>query len=398
MGGSSIPLEPAAVVAYYQKMSKVHKVGNGLSLEVTDRDAMVAHIQEVLAQVPADFSWDSIKTYSLEEQKEFWTLREFLFAQILLLVISEVQDGVSSRPPPDGFFVSDHEFLLFGSTKPTSDIDVTVAGPRASYVIALMEDAWLAVTGEPSSRWEIEYYGDLLMFLDEKDEPAFLNSREFMSAADRILPYVGASILRNTYTLDFPLLNEFIVAHPEIPQLQGQRWKVQAEILIHKVNALDYNEKREAYYNYLDIAEELNLRHGANSPTYQNNLQMYLALCQANLYRTENYVLPSTVIHVVREIQGGSPKPTRPNVTCKPYHVRLATCALGPFTYLCSAMEQIGYWERFSSDPAKVQKYKERFENAIAHYGELQKGGVRRRCKRPIKTRRQKNSKKTRRR
>ena len=39
-------------------------------------------------------------------------------------------------------------------------------------------------------------------------------------------------------------------------------------------------------------------------------------------------------------------------------------------------MEQIGYMERFSYDDAKVKKYKDRFDKAIAEYS--QKGGRRR--------------------
>jgi hypothetical protein len=361
------------VLKYYHKKRSIYSKSSP-DLVTSDLASISRFIASLLETVPKDFDWSAIKTFSEEEQRDLWTIRETLFSQILIYVFIQLIMRAYTRTTPLNFDANEYTFSLFGSEKTTSDIDVSVEGPDASFLISILEDAWVALTGGSCSRWDVEFYGDFLLFLDENEEPSFLNSREFNDAASDILPFVGASILRNTGTLEFPRLNKFIAAHPEVSELQKPDWKTKAIALIKRAKTMSYDTQRETYYTYLRKAEEINKRH--ISPNKQSNLEMFLALSYANIFRSENYIIPSTVIHIVRDVQAKSPKPESSlSPECKPYHVRLASCALGPFTYLCSAMEQIGYMERFSYDKAKLEKYKERFDMAMERY--TTKGGKR---------------------
>lgn len=372
--GTFIRFDPQQILTYYNSKKTTHSETGFGDLVLDNAGLARSEIIMALQQVDKQFSWHDIKQYSVEEQKQFWTLREWLFCQVLILAYLNFQQGNVKRAAPPGFKTSEYSFALFGSTKPTSDIDVSVDGPIASYLIAILEDLWISATGEPCSRWDIEFYGDFSMVLDEQKSPAFLNSREFNDAAAEILPYVGASILRNAETLDFPELDAFIAAHPEIPALANSPWKQKAYQMMQDILKMDYNTQREQYYKYLGEAEKI--RNSVPVVTKDIALKVFLAMCKANLFRSENYILPSTVIHIVRNIQAKAPQPNRNDPRCSIYHSRLASCALGRFTYLASALEQLGYMKRFSYDSDKVKKYGDRLNAAMKKY-DAPMGGAR---------------------
>ena len=375
--GTIIKFNLSDIIGYYNIGKSVHST-NPPTIVTDTIDSIKTSINQHLTKFPEDFDWAKIKTYEMEDQKIYWTNRLAIFSEItayVFLHLESKQTVRKSRTIPSDFSIDQYQFALFGSQNTTSDIDVSVEGPDASFLIANLEDAWLDLTGHSCRRWDVEYYGDFVMFLDENNDASFLNSREFNDSASQLLPYVGISILRNAGNLEFKQLTDFITEHPEIPELQKLDWKTTAKAKMESLGNKTYDEQRELYYSSLGKAETIKKSH--IKPNKESNLSMFLLLCEANIYRSENYILPSTVIHVVRDIQAKAPRPSSPNdPKCTLYHVTLSTCALGKFTYLSSAMEQIGYMERFSYDDAKVKKYKDRFDKAIAEYS--QKGGRRR--------------------
>jgi len=362
----------------------------GLTVKFT-REDIIKHagvdidanaIQEIVAAFPAEFSWEHIKDYSEEEQRRFWTLRRQLFYTILAHVHMELTRGESHRLPPKGFAYEQYTLSMFGSEKPTSDIDVTVEGPHASFLIASLEDAWLVLTGSPCSRWDVEYYGDFLLFLDETGQSSYINSRGFDDFTEKILPFVGVSILKNTDTFDFFLLEDFLQKHTE---LLGGNWREEAHVYYNALQDMNYDQRREKYYEVLAEAE--NLRLSQIKPTKESHLAVFLLLCEANIYRSENYMLPSTVIHVVRGLQANEKKTLHPGQECNLYHARIATCTLNKKSYLFSALEQLGFMERFLYDEAKFKKYQHRYLDAMRSFDTLI-GGARSRRKHTTKRRR----------
>ena len=287
--------------------------------------------------------------------------REWLFSQVLLYVIT----SESTRKRPEPFTFEQYSLKMYGSTRLSSDIDVSVQGKHAYYILSLIEDAWIECTGHPSERWDVTFFADFFTYLDTKHHEVFLNSRGFHDSYDKILPYVGFSILQNAKSLEFPALQEFIQKHPEYP-LQNKGWKEKARELYTHVNAMTYDQKRERYYKYISRAEELRNTYIDKKIDHYITMQIFIALAHATVYRAESYVLPSTVIFIVRDIQAESLPPDQRS--CKPYDVMRASCSLGKFTYICSALEQLGYMQRFKSVPKKFAKYKKRYIISMQRY------------------------------
>jgi len=318
-------------------------------------------IQELNASIPAKFTWHHMHSLAKHEQQMLCLTREWLFSQILLYVIT----SESKRKKPEPFTFEQYLIKMFGSTHLTSDIDVSIQGKHAYYIISLIEDAWIECTGHPSERWDVTFFADFFTYLDTEHHEVFLNSRGFYDSYDRILPYVGFSILQNAKSLEFPALNEFIQKHPEFP-LQNKGWKEKAHALYGHIMKMSYNEKREKYYKYISRAEELRNTHLGKKIDHDTTMEIFISLAHATAYRAESYVLPSTVIFIVRDIQAGSLPPDQSS--CKPYDVMRASCSLGKFTYICSALEQLGYMQRFKSNPKKFAKYKKRYIISMKRY------------------------------
>jgi hypothetical protein len=78
----------------------------------------------------------------------------------------------------------------------------------------------------------------------------------------------------------------------------------------------------------------------------EKRLNLMIAISTALVYRAESYVSPSTVMHVVRVMQGNETENT--NCLNLPINKSKAKCALGKFGYLMSCFEQIGYLYRFN--------------------------------------------------
>jgi hypothetical protein len=321
--------------------------------------------------LPSIASWSDAAGLPQTTQADLWLLREWLNANVLLFaataILSAQQSGFKllrlggqPRRIPAGFSLRSYKLYNFGSSKLTSDIDINIEGPHASFLCSVLEDSWILTTGKPCAVWDIEYYGDFLMFQGVDGEPAYLNSRQFAEdATGDLLAYAGVSLLRNRVSLNAPEIREFLERYPE---LNGPGWAERATELFQTAKSLDYDERRELYYTELAAAERLRDVRGLKPA--ERHLRVFLELCKANIYRSENYILPSTVIHIVRDVQAGSPPPEPEG--CEAFTVRLASCALGRTTYLLSALEQLGYMIRFRSDPAKEAKYKKRYDDALA--------------------------------
>lgn len=373
-------LTKEAIVKHFDGKKKGFEALTVFSPLTTDTLAVMAdRIDGYLVRFPAKFTWHDVSEEpDANKQRMYWLFREFMFAQFLLYVVVAIETNAQTVVSlPADFSLEDHSLHMFGSNNATSDIDISVEGPYASYFIELCEKLWKEITHEDTTKFDIEFYGDFLELYDEKGEETYINSRDFSKARLQILPFAGASILRNTGTLDFPLLNDFIEQNSKlVPELKDPVWKVEAQKLIDEWKKQNIDQQRATYYRLLREAEEIR-KHPASNDPYENHLRAFLLLSKANLYRSENYVLPSTVIFVVRDIQAMSPNP-QPSM-CGPYHVRLASCALGDFTYLTSAMEQIGFMKRFEGAESKQKKYGSRLERALSKVS--MSGGRRRRAR-----------------
>jgi hypothetical protein len=368
-----LALQPNDIKNYYESTRLTHNSQgiHSLLLNTEDPTAIQIEVQEALLKsIPESFEdWHDITSLDEQEQKRLWSFRQWLFCQILIYTALTYKEAGSVK------------LQMFGSGTPTSDIDVSVESPRASAFIKAVEADWKTLTTAPTTKLDVEFYGDFLMFLDEKGENNFLNSRkltEIPEAQTKILSFVGVSILRNAGTLSFPELDTFIVSHPEVAD---NGWKQEAQKIFENYTNMNQEQRQEQYYTLLHKAEEQRdkLKTPGLSPQEMNTItyQIFVALCNANIFRSENYILPSTVIHVVRDIQAKAPMPSVRSRNCPIFKSKIASCPMGVFTYLCSAMEQLGYMKRFEGNEKKQAKYRPRFEDALQRIKTGQVGGRR---------------------
>ena len=245
---------------------------------------------------------------------------------------------------------------IFGSATILSDIDVTIESTSASAIIKFIEDLWERIAWFDNTAWRVDLYGDFTMIGDI----SFMNVTEFHEKYRQTLViYAIASYLRQPGSHAFDVrLVEKIVRFAGYDYTQCR--EIAEGILGTQVSP---NEKRQAYYSILGSAEQLH-RDIINEkiPITQDTVgNLFIKLCEANLYREENYILPSTVIHIVKIEQAGNTSVE----SCPSGEIltRIANCSLDNFAYLLSAVEQLGYMQ------ANLDNYAKCTIPAIKYFG-----------------------------
>ena len=233
-------------------------------------------------------------------------------------------------------------FSILGSTTLLSDIDVTIQAPNASLWIAVIEDLWEQTNWFDHSIWQVDLYGDFTMIGEYYIDTRFFSKYIMI----KLLKLAVVSYFKHDNSNNFnnEILNKLI------------NWCIfNSGLLITVDDVITFGKdkaatlktaSREIYYQKLGESEELQKQ--IRDSLYSTKLDKYktnellgnvmISLSEANLYREENYILPSTVIHVVRCEQA---KET--GNSCAPIILKSACCSLSSFVYTLSAIEQLGY-------------------------------------------------------
>jgi hypothetical protein len=319
---------------------------------------------------------------------------------------TNIHIGNFTRLPPEfsnNQFI-DCTIMIFGSSLLTSDIDVSINSSAASLWISVMEDLWETI-GFKNSEWQIDLYSDGAMIGKFYfDTNIFTNDTKLKLLEYAIASYykhTNASKFKNkdNEILDFIIksYNKTITKEELIKIKKDNQKNIDDVNLLYKE---DYNEYRNKYYTLLkqcekiynkllkdittldeslsskivrasslppkidrasslppkidrasflspkiDRVSSLPLNRSLIKKSIENNMnELILLLSEANLYRQENYVLPTTVIHIVKILQG--PKNSYFKRNCKDYIKIDPSCALTEKSiYLLSAIEQLGYME-----------------------------------------------------
>jgi len=395
-----------------------------------------------------------IKKYDLITKYQIWIYRTIMFYQMLI-----ISTGVMSNQKLFDLVYSNNKRIfneqiinelpnytlgIFGSMKPESDIDVGIqySGNNTtinglSYVVSIFEDSFIYFLGiESSLKMDIEPYANMITFPNpdksniEQPDVFYLDTFDFnINHFTQMLPYIGASILRNyvialrdtgnnervdSQIKDLDITKQIITQFPtffssinnkdvEI-EMSKPEWQLEAKRYVSDYMSSSYNDSREKYYNLVNSAEQSTktLRDDVAqiSPNdikelkeiiipkdfnVDNILKIMKALSMADIYRAESYVCPPTVMHVVKGLQA-SPEsqhkyPTTNPVECI-FPKKIASCGIGSYGYLMSILEQIGYMIRFDivycsndigSQPCtdKKEKYMKRYNNALEMYNEI---------------------------
>jgi hypothetical protein len=167
-----------------------------------------------------------VKYFELDAQQRLWILRTYVFYQLIIFatkimknetLFKEIYTQIirytrvwRSDVVPE---LQNYKMGIFGSLTPTSDIDVGIAYTgfttltALSYVVSIVEDMFLIFMRKSSLQLDIEPYADMYVLPNPKTTSEddslifYLDTSEFTeNNYTSMLPYVGASILRNYVT------------------------------------------------------------------------------------------------------------------------------------------------------------------------------------------------------
>jgi hypothetical protein len=323
-----------------------------------------------------------VKYFKLDAQQRLWILRTYVFYQLMIFatkimtfqkLFGELYPMPNKRVwrPDVVDELKNYKMGIFGSLTPTSDIDVGIAYTgfttltALSYVVSIVEDMFLIFMGKSSLQLDIEPYADMYVLpnpnsTSEDDSLIFyLDTTEFSPEDnEKMLPYVGASILRNYVTAqkdlnpdddtnriinDFKWNDAFAYFTDQSPDainfynntrpsntnnsvhdndvftnenqvVETESWQGEAKNMIIDYMTKEYKSAREAYYNLVQTAEESIIPIKQNifpqlqvSPDNKITKDMVINAMQkishALVFRAESYTCAPTIMHVVRILQ-----------------------------------------------------------------------------------------------
>jgi hypothetical protein len=363
-----------------------------------------------------------------ETQKKLWILRTYLFYQLLIfatLIMSNkvlFDDVYKDKSPKRTFRVDitpaelkNYKMGIFGSLTPTSDIDIGIqysgenAGLNAlSYIVSIFEDMFLFFLEKNSLSLDIETYADMMTIPNpdtttNKISPDlfYLDTSYFtIDHLKKMLPYAGASILRNHITaktdlgttqdkvpgeIDSFQFNSIFEIKPiadgsateataskdikiylktdtgndlSLNQaLDDTAWQNEAKTLTKDYMSRSYNDAREIYYKLVEDAEKSTQEARTTYKEKKTNVDtnkicdIMQKIGKALIYRAESYTCAPTVMHVVRVLQANKDQPEKYKTTtpdyCKTKGLTEPLCDIGKYGYVISMLEQIGYINRF---------------------------------------------------
>lgn len=259
---------------------------------------------------------------------------------------------------------------ILGSAKFSSDIDITIVAKHGSSAIAILEDLWQAIPWFIADSWKVNLYGDFMMIGDYYIDIHFLSN----DINQLMLKMSIASYFRHE---DSNLFKTEILKIIVQWCIDYKKLSVKLEDIIfdaaNLVTDLDITD-REKYYYELGLAENLeteiidDVRNNVLNPAQISHLfgDILVQLATANLYREDNYLLPSTIVHIVKIEQGNEIAANR----CDPILTKVARCSMNSFGFALSAIEQLGYLQEKDLENNQVcsletNKYFGRFLRAV---------------------------------
>ncbi len=336
-----------------------------------------------------------------------------------------------------------------------------------AYVVAIFEDMFKIFMGKSSLQLDIEPYADMYILPNPNNDVEnpyifYLDTSEFdQNDFKQILPYVKTSILRNYVfaklhlehnssidtsthvnnivtdfiknngwktTIDFFKSHTLSAVHKNVPiNYYAFNTLFESSVELLKQNdpkthdstdmilsymTKDYDISREDYYKSVEDAEKylaLNIKpkvFSGEKLSKQMIIDIMQKIGKTLTWRAESYTCGPTIMHVVRVLQANKNNPNKykTNTPVCIYPYKDPMCSLGPYGFMMSVMEQLGYIYRFnltytcdvcnaitpkrSALPfncakciKKYKKYNERIQNAVEYIivKLKQKGGSRKR-------------------
>jgi hypothetical protein len=272
-----------------------------------------------------------------------WSYRECIVCLTFITVDLIFQKGLPSSRKT---YKEECTATILGSSTLLSDIDVTIAAAHTSSWIAVIEDLLFNLKWFNFDKFKFSCFGDFILV-----GKFYISTNHFTDDIQiKLLQLAVTSYFRhkNSNFFDTSILNKLILDAIELKRLDTNIDEIirAAKILVAGTDS----NNREQYYIELQKAEELEkktinkIEEGKYTDIEITHLfgEVIVQLGIANLYRSENYLLTSTIVHVVKIEQG---KHSNISNTCDPILTKVARCSMSNFSYLLSAIEQLGYMQ-----------------------------------------------------
>ena len=330
-----------------------------------------------------------VKYFKLDAQERLWILRTYVFYQLMIFATKIIKSETLFKDIyniPESKYkrvwrsdvteaeLKNYKMGIFGSLTPTSDIDVGIAYTgftkltALSYVVSIVEDMFLIFMGKSSLQLDIEPYADMYVLPNPKTTPEYdslifyLDTTGFSQEDNEtMLPYVGASILRNYVTAQKDLgktdtvtiINKFnwtiafryfteksqdainfynssrpssnisdgansdvLMNANEKMVVSEEPWQIDANNMINDYMTKDYEIAREKYYTLVQTAEESiipikekifpqlqEIEQPDNNIPKDMVINAMQKISHALVFRAESYTCAPTIMHVVRILQ-----------------------------------------------------------------------------------------------
>jgi hypothetical protein len=295
---------------------------------------------------------DTIKSsYDNNEKMRLWVIRNFIFYQLLIVVVN----NISKTNDLSNFYLN-----IFGSVTPESDIDIGICMHHVnctinmSKIIKIFEQSFTQLTCK-SLDLDIEMYADF---------NNLVNKNKLMAVNDlnKLMPCIGAGIIRNaimgeeeyskksvtndyilSYTFDDIFNNEYV--NQVFPQykVKPENWRITSKTCILEYHMLSHIERNEKYYELVDIAQT-NI---CNPNTDIYILLNSLAMC--NVYREESLISIFSILHTVQMLQDEKiPGELQKLNECDNPEFKSVKCYVNKTGYIISLLEQVGYINRWN--------------------------------------------------
>jgi hypothetical protein len=392
---------------YYAKMSAFTRVPTAElqdpTLNLEDFVRQINEVKNYYFSLCND-SWEKIvEQQTNERQKEaLWKFRDFIFAISMLWVgkvlgetlgVLKIGDN-PVRDIPEKFNIKNNTFTVIGSQKLTSDIDVTIQGPGSYFIIMAVEDLFETLKRKYNIQvrcMDIEFYTDFRIA-----KHVYVNVQDFTPEERKeILKYAFIGYFRTTGgetisplartlgTKFLSLLGEGPEALDAVLSAALAEWNTMKPSPGERLNREEFykiakeidNEATDIYRDYTrkkmmkaaKIEKEKLMSESPSTETkrkgsfaniviqtqedktdHDKAVKIFFDIAKGDVLRPESYILPSTAIHVVdlEQLKDERGK----NTSISAYFGTTPVTGVEQFTYIASAIEQLGYLEHYHSE------------------------------------------------
>ena len=268
---------------------------------------------------------------------------------------------------------------IFGSNTFKSDIDITITGRNTSDTIAIFEDLIESVEWFDNGKWKVDIYGDFMLVGGYYIDTHNLSNKVLIEMIRLVL--IGYFRHSNSAEFDNTILLYLI-------DYLIYKYKLDLDLkdlFIDISNTLENTDfkNRETYYKFLKEAEILESEtvkyikksQICNGELYDFFGEIIIKLGNANLYRSENYILTPTIVQIVK-LEQTDLENTNNIELCNSVLTNIAKCSISEYSKILCAIEQLGYLQYYllqynSTCNLKANKYFGRFLRSIKDVKDL---------------------------